>query len=254
MEENHLSRFLHAWQEFFPGAGMPLGLWYTSKPGSLPVAPPPKGHRCVVCDLRSLREPLALASSSLGCQGAQRYLGFSGSLRPDFEYFLSCGIPGRLEGERYKKSPELVRQMVAELPPWEAPGTHLVASPLDQVPAGALPEVVVFFAIPDVLSGLFTLANYHRADPFGVIAPMGSGCSALVYFPYRELKGQDPRAVLGMFDVSARPCVEASELSLAVPWPLFTLMTDHAPESFLVTKAWDKMRDRIRRHLECELR
>jgi len=24
-------------------------------------------------------------------------------------YFLSCGLPGTVEGERYKKSPELVR-------------------------------------------------------------------------------------------------------------------------------------------------
>jgi len=34
---------------------------------------------------------------------------------PHFEYFLSCGIPGKLEGERYKKSPELVKEFRARI-------------------------------------------------------------------------------------------------------------------------------------------
>ena len=31
------------------------------------------------------------------------YLGFSEKVRPNFEFFLSCGIQGKFEGERYKK-------------------------------------------------------------------------------------------------------------------------------------------------------
>lgn len=69
------------------------------------------------------------------------------------------------------------------------------------------PAVVIFFAPPGVLSGLFTLANFDEVDPQAVIAPFGSGCSSIVYHPYRELDSDRPRAVLGMFDVSARPCV-----------------------------------------------
>jgi hypothetical protein len=33
-------------------------------------------------------------------------MGFFESPRPNIEYFLSCGIPGEMEGERYIKTPE----------------------------------------------------------------------------------------------------------------------------------------------------
>ena len=42
------------------------------------------------------------------------------------------------------------------------------------------PLAVVFFAKPDVLSGLFTLANYDLAKVPGVIAPMGAGCASIL--------------------------------------------------------------------------
>ncbi len=35
---------------------------------------------------------------------------------PGFEYFLSCGIPGKLEGERYKKTPALVKDLKHQPP------------------------------------------------------------------------------------------------------------------------------------------
>ncbi len=64
--------------------------------------------------------------------------------------------------------------------------------------------VVIFFAPPNVLSGLFILANFDETDPQVVITPFGSGCSSIVYLPYQEIDAERPRAVLGMFDRSAR--------------------------------------------------
>ena len=104
---------------------------------------------------------------------------------------------------------------------------------------------MVFFATPDVLSGLFTLANYDEADLQAVIAPMGAGCASIVYHPYQELRSPRPRAVLGLFDVSARPCVGPDLLTFAVPWPKFARMVDNMDESFLITPAWDQVRGRI---------
>jgi hypothetical protein len=103
---------------------------------------------------------------------------------------------------------------------------------------------VVFFVPPDVLSGLFTLASFDEASPYGVIAPFGAGCASIVYFPYRELQSGQ-RAVLGMFDVSARPCVPGAVLTFAVPWPKFVRMVDNVPQSFLITRTWEKVRGRI---------
>ena len=106
---------------------------------------------------------------------------------------------------------------------------------------------MVFFAPADVLSGLFTLANFDEADPYRVIAPFGAGCASIVDYPYRELESERPRAVLGMFDVSARPCVPPGVLTFAVPWPKFESMVDNMDESFLSGETWGKVRDRIKR-------
>ena len=109
------------------------------------------------------------------------------------------------------------------------------------------PLVAIFFAPPDVLSGLFTLANYDATQPNGVIAPFCAGCGSIVDFPLKELKSTEPRAVLGMFDVSARPCVPSSVLTFAVPWPKYVSMVDNMSESFLITKSWNKVRARIKK-------
>ncbi len=106
---------------------------------------------------------------------------------------------------------------------------------------------VIFFASPDVLAGLFTLANYDETEPNGVIAPFGAGCASIVDYPLREAQSSRPRAVLGMFDVSARPCVGAGELTFTVPWPKFVRMVDNMPDSFLITPSWTKVRNRLRR-------
>jgi hypothetical protein len=92
------------------------------------MAVPPSGHRCVIADLSKVRRgnPLCFDADSIGCGGGKRYLGFAEEVMPNFEYFLSCGIPGKLEGERYKKSPALVRQVMEKLPEFKAPARFIV--------------------------------------------------------------------------------------------------------------------------------
>jgi hypothetical protein len=150
-----------------------------------------------------------------------------------------------MEGERYKQTPELVKEMLQRMPPFEAPGPIVVFKRWDHLEEGDEPAVVVFFATPDVLSGLFTLANFEEANLEGVIAPFGSGCSSIVYHPYQELGSARPRAVLGMFDVSARPCVPKNVLTFAVPWPKLVRMVGQMDESFLITGSWHKVRARM---------
>lgn len=239
-------RFTERWAAYFPGAELPVGLYYT---GEVERAEParPRGRSCLICDLAPVRQGRSLQFDveTVGCAGGRRYLGFVPDLPPDIEHFLSCGIPGGREGERYKQSPELVKKVMGQMPPFEAPGRTIVFKRWDRMAADDEPAVVVFFAPPDVLSGLFTLAGYDEADLEAVIAPFSSGCGSIVYHPYRELEAERPRAVLGMFDVSARPCVPADVLTLAVPWPKFVRMVANMDESFLITGAWRKVRARL---------
>lgn len=242
-------RFLTLWNRYFEGADLPITCFYTPEAGAVEVVPPPTGHRCLIADLSRVRagHPLCFEAASVGCGGGQRYLGFTQALAPNFEYFLSCGIPGKMEGERYKKSPELVRELLRQAPTFQAPDRFIVFKRWDHLEANDEPEVVIFFAPPDVLSGLFTLANFEEADPYGVIAPFSAGCGSIVQYPYLEKDSERPRAVLGMFDVSARPYVPAGVLSFAVPINKFLRMVEDMEQSFLITASWEKVQQRMRR-------
>jgi len=166
---------------------------------------------------------------------------------PNFEYFLSCGIPGKLEGERYKKTPGLVKEIMRQVPKFEAPGSLLVFKRWDMLEASDEPDVVVFFACPDVLSGLFTLANFDVGELNGVSSPFSAGCGSIVQYPYLEKESDRPKAVLGMFDVSARPFVPDDVLSFSVPMNKFVTMIDNIEDSFLITGSWNKVQARIKK-------
>jgi len=107
--------------------------------------------------------------------------------------------------------------------------------------------VVIFFARPEVLTALFTLANYDRGDPDGVICPFGSGCSSIIHYPRLEAQNDHPRAVLGMFDPSARPCVPVDVLTIAIPMKKFGAMVRDLDESFLTTETWKRQIAKIAR-------
>jgi hypothetical protein len=249
MDVKFKQQFAGLWERYFPGADLPIGFYYTDEKGRGELAQPPRASHCIICELTMVRhgKSLCFDENAVGCSGGKRYLGFEQALRPNFEYFLSCGIPGELEGERYKKSPELVREHLKHQSPFKAPGKYIVFKRWDAMDGGDEPLVVIFFAPADVLAGLFTLANFDAPDPQGVIAPFGSGCSSIVHYPYYELQSPRPRAVLGMFDVSARPCVPAGALTFAVPWPKFVRMVGDMEESFLITGSWSKVQARIKR-------
>jgi uncharacterized protein (DUF169 family) len=216
------------------------------------MAKQPKGHHCMIGDLAKVRkgETLYFNANTIGCNGGKRYCGFESELTPAFEYFLSHGIPGKLEGERYKKSPEMVKELMKHQTPLQAPEDYIIFKRWDCMEDEDNPSVVIFLAPPDVLSGLFTLANFDDVRLNGVIAPFGAGCASIVDYPYKEFKSSENRAVLGMFDVSARPYVPSSTLSFAVPWPKFVRMVDNMKESFLITKSWDKIKARMLRDKE----
>jgi len=160
-------------------------------------------------------------------------------------YFLSCGIPGRVKGERHRKSPELVREVLRHWPAFRAPARLVVFKRWDLLEAPDDPEVVIFFAKPDILSGLFTLANFDESEPNGVFTPSGAGCSSIVAYPYLERGSRRPRCVLGMFDITARPYVPGDVLTFSVPMEKFVRMVENMDESFLTTDTWRAVQKRI---------
>jgi hypothetical protein len=235
--------FLRKWDHYFGKSELPIVFFYSADLRGTEMARPPKGRSCLICELAAVRKGKSLAydKSALRCGGARRYAGYESKMRPDFEYFLSCGIPGEMEGERYIRTPGMVNELMKNVYTLPAEGNYLVFKRWDKLEFEDTPEAAVFIANPQVLSGLFTLSNFDRTDGLGVIAPFGSGCGSVIYRGYLENQEEDPKAILGMFDPSARPCVPENTLSFTIPMKKMVKMIGYMDESFLITDTWKKI-------------
>jgi uncharacterized protein (DUF169 family) len=242
-------QFLALWKEYFSNAELPIAFYYSDDAGDAEIVKKPSDHVCVIGVLNKVRKgkSLCFSANSIGCFGGKRYLGYSNEIVPDFEYFLSYGIPGKMEGERYKKSPEMVREIMKDLPDFKAPAKYITFKRWDWLNENDQPDVVIFFATPDILSGLFTLATYDEVDPNSTIAPFTAGCGSIVMYPYLEGKRPRPRCIMGMLDVSARPYVSSGTLTFSAPMKKLEAMVHNMKESFLITPPWNKVRSRIER-------
>jgi hypothetical protein len=238
------------WKRYFGETELPITFYYTNDEERVKPVEPDSVPRCMILAISSVRngKPLCLCAESIHCFGGKRFTGFSQKLSPDFEYFLSCGIPGKLKGERYKKSPDLVKESLKHVPSFKAPAKFIVFKRWDTLEESDNPQVAIFFAEPDVLSGLCTLASFDEAEPNSVIAPFGSGCSSIVLYPYVEKESDHPKAVIGLFDPSARPHVPRNAITFSVPMARFSRMIDNMEESFLATETWGKVLKRIQLH------
>ncbi len=140
-----------------------------------------------------------------GCMGGGYYAGL---YRPYLEtnvLYVSTGIPGTpIEGEHYMPTPESMRVFMEDTLPPEATGEYCVVKPLDLFAQGETPLVVVFFARPEVLTGLHSLAGYATGDHNAVVSPFGAACGAMIAWPLVYQQRGEEKAVLGGFDVSAR--------------------------------------------------
>jgi len=240
------------WKPFREILGLkesPFGIYYTNdQPEG--ITPKEGISGCMMGLLHNARKngtTVYFDKEHFGCPGGAYYMGFFQSPRPKIEYFLSCGIPGEMEGERYIKTPERAREYFTRLIPRRAPAAYCVFKPIDQFQKDTVPEVVVFFGAPDILSGLFTLTNYALERTDAVSAPFGSGCGTILTYPLKEAGKEQPHAILGMFDVSARPMIEKDVLTLAMPYPVFLKLLDNVSGSFLETESWKKVLQRIQK-------
>jgi uncharacterized protein (DUF169 family) len=239
-------KFLLLWKKYFGDAELPITFYFTEGDGGAEWADKPRGRSCIICELAKVRNggSFVYNSERIMCGGAKRYLGYTETMRPGFEYFLSCGNK-QMEGERYIKTPEMVKEFMKNQKFLPSSGKNIVFKRWDKMTENDEPDVVIFFAIPDVLAGLFTLANFDQTEPNGTFTPFGAGCGSIIHYPYLESRSERQRAVIGMFDPSARPCVPENMLTFAVPMKRFGKMISYMEESFLITETWNNLRKRI---------
>jgi hypothetical protein len=146
----------------------------------------------------------------LSVEGQKMDAGYSMERPPHFSFFLSHGKEGVVDGERYKQTPEIVDAWERLIPAFDAKEKDLAFIRWDQLTRADNPEVVIFFARPEVMSGLFIFANFNKGDPNGVICPMGAGCNSIPDYLRLEQQTENPKVVLGMSDRRLRPALRAA--------------------------------------------
>jgi hypothetical protein len=240
-------KFLNNWKKYFGEAELPIVCYYGDDKGIAEKVKQTDKFSCIIGELARVRKGHSLLydETSFGCHGAKRLLGYEDKVMPGMEVFLSCGMPGKMEGERYLKTPEIALEVIKLQNKLNVKGKKLIFKRWDNLIETDYPEIVIFFAKPDVLSGLFTLANFDQTEPNVTFSPFGSGCASIVNFPYIEKDSVRPRAVVGMFDPSARIFVHSDILTFSVPMVKLVKMIDYMDESFLITDAWNKVLKRI---------
>lgn len=228
--------FIEKFREAFgEAAPLPIALWY----GDMAVNPESRVPRCMVGAIRKVceGEALTLSAENVQCGGGGLYTAF----RPMPErvpMFVS-------ETEHYKQTPDDVRAYVRSLGIEITTKHYLNFVRVDRLDGWEGVEAIVFFATPDILSGLCTWAFYDNNAEDAVVAKFASGCAAMVSFATIENRKGGRRCFIGMFDPSARPLVPKHELTFAVPMSRFVEMLRTMPDSALYQKDFSVVRRRI---------
>ncbi len=209
------------------------------------------GFSCAIGHIwraRKKHAPAWFSADHYGCPGASFWLGFHQPQTDFIAHYISCGIPGQMQGEHYLASAEASHAAFAAGQPPPASKPYLVVKPLDLLAPGEEPELVAFFARPESLCGLHQLVYHASGQADLVRSPFSAACGSLLAWPLRyQAMGQDLVAVLGGWDPSARKYFATDELSLTVNRALFQRMVESWEGSFLTTKTWRAVRPKIER-------
>ncbi len=260
-------------QGFLAALGLkeePMGMFYTDREPDKGFTPKPRNlatkemedrgeidwqatfsyFSCVLNNIWLARQKKTAAyfdRQRFGCLGGAFYLGFAKPQLDFITYYVSTGIPGQMEGERYLESPQVCRHFFDTIAPPPAPARFCVFKPISRFAPGEQPEVVIFFARAEIICGLNQLATFVTNDFEAVYSPFGAGCTNIVTWPLHYLSQGKLKAVLGGWDPSDRKFFKADEISFAVPYEMFDRMVRRWPESFLTTDTWATVKKKIAR-------
>jgi hypothetical protein len=232
------SEFIDNYREAFgDGAPLPIAFWYADES----VAETPRTQHCffreVIPAVRAGGKA-SLNADNINCGGGRFYTGFA-PLRETTPAFVS-------NTERYKQTPEMVVDHIERSAVPVATRRWLNLVRVDGLEGWDGVEAIVFFATPDILSGLASWAWFDSDDEGAVTTRFGSGCSTIISDPAGENLRGGRRTFIGCMDISVRPLLGSGELSFAIPASRLTEMLATLRQSALFDRpAWRKVRLRI---------
>lgn len=229
-------QFIQLYREAFGEAPpLPIAFGYSNRAATTVRSIP----RCMIGAISKVRdgEPLTLSADNVTCGGGGLYTAFAP---------MPERVPAFVSGtERYKQTREMVGDYIRDLDIHPATRPYLNFVRMDRLETFDGMEGILFFATPDVLSGLCSWAFYDNNAEDAVSVPFGSGCSSIVTLAVRENRRGGRRCFIGMLDPSARPLVPRGELTFTIPLHRFREMLPTIEHSSLFRKAYSILKKRI---------
>ncbi|MCD8293139.1 MAG: DUF169 domain-containing protein [Prevotellaceae bacterium] len=240
MIETFLQQYVEA---FGPSAPLPVAFGY-SHTAATEVKKIP---HCMVGAIRKVcqGEPLTLSADNVLCGGGSLYTAFA-PMQERIPTFVS-------ETEHYKRTREEARAYITSIGITLADKPYLNFQRMDKLSTLNEVEGILFFANPDILSGLCAWAFYDNNAHDAVSTRFASGCCSIVTFAVQENKRNGRSCFIGLLDPSARPLIPANELTFTIPACRFREMVETLPHSALFQKACSIVRKRINGELRKEM-
>ena len=148
------------------------------------------------------------------------------------------------EGERFLCTEELAGIWRTSLPYSEKGYPRVVFAPLSRRETLGNPDLVWIYADPDQLSALVILLGAHNGRAQNVIAPYCSACQSIM-FAAAEAEKDEPKAVMGLFDISQRTKALSRYLTLTMPYQLWETLIKDPEKSCLTSESWKKIEEGI---------
>lgn len=231
-----IQEFIVKYKEAFgENAPLPISFGYSNEA----VTEVRRIPRCMIGAIRKVCDGgvLTLSVDNVLCGGGSLYTAFAPM--PDrVPVFVS-------ETEHYKQTKEQVKDYIDRLGIRLSEKPYLNFVRMDHVTSLDEVEGILFFATPDVLSGLCSWAFYDNNEDDAVCTRFASGCCSIVTFAAKENAKGGHRCFIGMLDPSARPLVPRDELTFTIPACRFKEMMNTMERSALFQKAYSIVRKRI---------
>ncbi|MGE5393651.1 MAG: DUF169 domain-containing protein [Candidatus Saccharibacteria bacterium] len=225
----------------------PCGIIFSDEKPAYALELKKKGNGCIVPLIlkASTGVPLVVSEASTGWPCSAFYLGFQDTIFEGIEYFLSNKKDFFRPCEKFIQNPVLAKAFVDNVQPVKVEKRYMVIKPLEDFVSDEEPECVLFFVNADQLSALVFLSHYDAPGSMDrVLAPFASACMALVTLPLKLARSNEQKAVMGMFDISARSRMPQDLLSLSMSYAYLKKLAAILPESFLTTENWEKLKAR----------
>lgn len=225
------------YEAFSQKAELPIAMWYSDEW----IGEEIKTRGCMFKAFYAVRNGtvLSFCEETIGCGGGNFYTGFT-PMGEHIPKFVSLK-------EHYKNTPDSVIECINCMNVQQRPNKYLHFARIDKINSFNEVEGLIFFATPDILTGLCAWIFWDNNSPDAVCTLFNSGCSATITNTINENREKGKRTFLGLLDPSVRPYFESNILSLSIPMSRFRELYDTLLNTCLLNNvaAWKKVRDRI---------